>query len=90
MKHLQNQTKKPKQSDEITPIFEPRCQHERFGFAAGGFMMYRRRNSAGWTRRNRTAGRLRSGRTRAMMRQWTVRRVAAASIAGYACPWVTL
>jgi hypothetical protein len=50
MKHLQNQTKKTKQSEEITPIFEPRCQHERFGFAAGSFMMYRRRNSAAWTR----------------------------------------
>jgi hypothetical protein len=53
MKHLQNQNKK--QNKAITPIFEPRCQHERFGFAADGFMMYRRRNSTIWPRSNRPA-----------------------------------
>jgi hypothetical protein len=41
MKHLQNQNEKTKQSKKITPNFERRCQQERFGFAAGGFMMYR-------------------------------------------------
>jgi hypothetical protein len=55
MKHLQNQTKKQKQSEKITPIFEPRCQHGRFGFAADGSMMYRRRNSTTWTWCNRPA-----------------------------------
>jgi hypothetical protein len=54
MKHLQNKTKKPSKARRITPIFEPRCQHDRSGLAAVGFMMYRRRNSAlGCTRSNR-------------------------------------
>jgi hypothetical protein len=78
MKHLQNQNEKTKQSKKITPIFEPRCQHGRFGFAAGGFMMYRRRNSTIWTRSNRPAAAgFVSGQTRAITRQWPVRRVTA-------------
>jgi hypothetical protein len=59
MKHLQN--KKAKQSEKITPIFEPRCQHGRFGFAAGGVMMHRRRNSAIDPVESACRGRLRFG-----------------------------
>jgi hypothetical protein len=47
--------KNQKQIEKITPNFEPRCQQERFHFAAGGFMMYRRGNSTTWTRSNRPA-----------------------------------
>jgi len=62
MKHLQNQNEKTKQSKKITPNFERRCQQERFGFAAGGFMMYRRRNSTTWTPvESACRGRLRFG-----------------------------
>jgi hypothetical protein len=75
MKHLQN--KKAKQSEKITPIFEPRCQHGRFGFAAGGVMMHRRRNSAIDPVDRPAAAGFVSGQTRAIVRQWPVRRVTA-------------